>query len=176
MKNFLRIFCSLILFLSAIPTLCLAGEFRVTRVYDGDTVKAGTPDIIIYIMLVGIDAPEISNRADQPDQAFGQKAREMLSSLVLNRPVVVEGYGTVPYPDKNIISVLHVKGKNVNLEIVRLGLAEVHRENLPQGFDIGPYLKAEAEAREAKRGMWILGDKYISPAKWRTLQGSAKEE
>jgi endonuclease YncB( thermonuclease family) len=176
MKKLLKIVCSLIPFLLATPVLCFAGEFRVTRVYDGDTVKTETPDIIIYIMLVGIDAPEISNRADQPDQAFGQKAREMLSSLVLNQPVVVEGYGTVPYPDKNIISVLHVKGKNVNLEMVKRGLAEVQRENLPQGFDIEPYLKAENEAKEAKRGMWILGDKYISPSKWRKQHGSAKEE
>ncbi len=176
MKKLLKIVCFLILFLPATAALCFAGEFRVTRVYDGDTVKAGTPDIIIYIMLVGIDAPEISNSVDQPDQAFGQKAREMLSSLVLNQPVVVEGYGTVPYPDKNIISILHVKGKNVNLEMVKLGLAEVHRKNLPQGFDIAPYLKAENEAKKAKRGMWILGEKYISPAKWRTLHGSVKEE
>jgi endonuclease YncB( thermonuclease family) len=176
MKKLLKIVFPLILFLPATSALCFAGEFKVTRVYDGDTVKAGTPDIIIYIMLVGIDAPEISNNADQPDQAFGQEAREILSSLVLNQPVVVEGYGTVPYPDKNIISVLHVKGKNVNLEMVKLGLAEVHRKNLPKGFDIEPYLKAENEAKKAKRGMWILGEKYISPAKWRTLHGSAKEE
>jgi len=176
MKRSHKVFCFLVPFLLTVPALCFAGEFRVTRVYDGDTVKAGTPDIIIYIMLVGVDAPEISNRADQPDQAFGQKAKGVLSSLVLNQPVVVEGYGTVPYPDKNIISVIHVKGMNVNLEMVRRGLAEVHRENLPQRFDIEPYLKAEKEAKEAKRGMWILGDKYISPAKWRKLHGSAKEE
>ena len=176
MKKFLKIFCLLVPILLAVPALCLAGEFRVTMVYDGDTVKAGTPDIIIYIMLVGIDAPEISNRADQPDQAFGQKAREMLTRMLMNQPVVVEGYGTVPYPDKNIISVIYVKGKNVNLEMVKLGLAEVQRGNLPQGFDIEPYLKAEHEAKEAKRGMWILGDKYISPAKWRELHGSAKEK
>ncbi|MCD6296352.1 MAG: thermonuclease family protein [Deltaproteobacteria bacterium] len=175
MKKLLRFFCFMFPFLLAVPALCFAGEFRVTRVYDGDTVKAGTPDIIMYVMLVGIDAPEISNRADQPDQAFGQKAREVLSSLVLNQPVVVEGYGTVPYPDKNIISVIHVKGQNVNLEMVKRGLAEVHRENLPQGFDIVPYLKAENEAKEAKRGMWVLGDNYISPAQWRTLHGSVKE-
>jgi len=31
------------------------------------------------------------------------------------------------------------------------------------------YRKIEAEDREAKRGMWALGDKYISPKKWRKI-------
>ena len=141
----------------------------MTRVYDGDTVKVETPEIVIYLILLGIDAPEVSSREDQPDQAFGQEAKKVLASLLLNQTVVVEGYGTAPYPDKNIISVIYSKGKNINLEMVRRGLAEVHREKLPEGFDIGPYLNAEKEAKKARRGMWVLGDKYKSPSKWRKL-------
>ena len=60
--------------------------------------------------------------------------------------------------------------KNINLEMVRHGLAQVHRQYLPQGFDIEPYLKAETEARKMKKGMWILGDKYIGPEQWRKVQ------
>ena len=42
-------------------------------------------------------------------------------------------------------------------------------EGVPEGFDIGPYLNAEKEAKKARRGMWVLGDKYKSPSKWRKL-------
>ena len=35
--------------------------------------------------------------------------------------------------------------------------------NQHQGMDMGPYWKAEEEAKAAKRGMWVLGDKYVSP-------------
>jgi micrococcal nuclease len=54
--------------------------------------------------------------------------------------------------------------------MVKAGLAEVYRGRPAKGFDNGPYLKAEAEAREAKINMWSLGDKYISPKAWRKMQ------
>jgi len=56
--------------------------------------------------------------------------------------------------------------------MVRAGLAEVCRGRPPKGFDSTPYLKAEAEARGTKRGMWSLGDKYISPGEWRRTHKS----
>jgi len=51
--------------------------------------------------------------------------------------------------------------------MVKAGLAEVYRGRLPKALDSTPYLQAEAEARGAKRGMWSLGDEYISPKEWR---------
>ena len=39
------------------------------------------------------------------------------------------------------------------------------------GFDPAPYRNAE---REAERGMWSLGDKYISPKEWRRMQREVK--
>jgi micrococcal nuclease len=36
---------------------------------------------------------------------------------------------------------------NVNLEMVRQGLAEVYRGRAAKGFDNGPYLETEEEAR-----------------------------
>ena len=55
-------------FLLLLPTLCLAGEFKVTRVYDGDTLKAAGHDIEIKVRLVGIDAPETSRKKREPGQ------------------------------------------------------------------------------------------------------------
>jgi endonuclease YncB( thermonuclease family) len=53
--------------------------------------------------------------------------------------------------------------------MIRAGLAEVYRGKPFRGFDKEPYLKAEAEARQAKKGMWSLGDRYISPRDWRRM-------
>jgi endonuclease YncB( thermonuclease family) len=52
----------LIAFLLALSTHSLAGQFKVTKVYDGDTIMAEGHDIIIYVLLAGIDAPEIGSR------------------------------------------------------------------------------------------------------------------
>jgi endonuclease YncB( thermonuclease family) len=47
-------------------------------------------------------------------------------------------------------------------------LAEVYKGKPAPGFDNRPYWDAEREAREYKIGMWVLGDKYVSPREWRT--------
>jgi endonuclease YncB( thermonuclease family) len=63
--------------------------------------------------------------------------------------------------------VIFLDGKNVNLEMVKAGLAEVYRGDPPRGFDLEPFLKAEKEAQAHKTGMWSLEEKYISPKDWR---------
>ncbi|MBW1731725.1 MAG: thermonuclease family protein [Deltaproteobacteria bacterium] len=143
--------------------------FRITRVYDGDTVMAVRNSVVIYVMLVGIDAPEISEAANMPDQPYGRKAKEYLASLILDKDVEIKGYGKAPYPDNNIIGVIFLNGRNINLEMVRQGLAEVFQKDLPPGFDITPYLEAEKQARINRAGMWSLGNKYVSPSRWRQM-------
>jgi len=53
--------------------------------------------------------------------------------------------------------------------MVKDGLAEVYRGIPALGQNIDPYWKAEEEAKKAGRGMWQLGDKYVSPKEWRRL-------
>lgn len=49
------------LFILFLPTLSLAGEFKVTRVYDGDKILVVRDHTVIRkVRLVGIDAPETS--------------------------------------------------------------------------------------------------------------------
>lgn len=66
-----------------------------------------------------------------------------------------------------VLGVIFQDGKNINLEMVKAGLAEVYRGLAPKKFNLTPYWQAEKEAREANRGIWTLGDKYISPKDWR---------
>jgi len=40
-----------------LPIISYADQFKVIRVYDGDTVRANGKDIEVNIRLVGIDAP-----------------------------------------------------------------------------------------------------------------------
>jgi endonuclease YncB( thermonuclease family) len=53
-------------FFTFLPTIDFAGQFTVTRVYDGDTGKAEGHDIEIKFRLVGIDAPETSKKKRAP--------------------------------------------------------------------------------------------------------------
>ena len=52
---------------------------------------------------------------------------------------------------------------------VRTRLAEVYRGRPARGLDLEPYRQAEAEAKKAGRGIWSLGEEYISPKEWRKM-------
>jgi micrococcal nuclease len=149
------------------PAIVLAGQFKCTRVTDGDTITVVTDGQKVTIRLVGIDAPEKSHGKHQPGQPFSQTSTKHLASLVLNKPVDIVSYGTDRYG--RTLGVVYVEGKNVNLEMVRTGLAEVYRGRPAKGFDNVPYQEAEDAARRTGAGMWSLGDKYISPKEWRKI-------
>jgi micrococcal nuclease len=140
--------------------------YKVTRVINGDTIKLRAADSKseIMIRLAGIDVPEASKSKRKPGQPFSQAAIQHLAGLVLNKTVTLQEYGHDRYGRS--LAVVYVNGANVNLEMVRAGLAEVYRGTPAKGFDYYPYVKAEYEAREARRGMWAQGDKYVSPRDW----------
>jgi micrococcal nuclease len=154
-----------VIFLLLAPALLCAGQFKIIRVSDGDTVKAQGYDIEIKVRLVGIDAPETSRKKHDPGQPYSQKSKEYLAALVLNKTVDIRGYGLDRYG--RVLGVIHFENRDINLEMVKAGLAEVYQGKPPKGFDLAPYLEAEQGAREAKKGMWSLGEKYISPRDWR---------
>ena len=161
-------FIAIVVFLLAISANSLAGQFNVTRVTDGDTVKVAGNGKNMTIRLVGIDAPETSKKKNQPGQPFSRKSTRYLANLVLNKSVEVKSYGTDRYG--RILGVVFISGKNVNIEMIKAGLAEVYRGKPADGLDLEPYWKAEAEAKNVGIGMWSLQDKYISPKKWRRMK------
>ena len=167
LRNPLTIYAILITFPFLLPTFSFADQFKVTKVYDGNTVEAVDSEIEIEVRLVGIDAPEISKNKMDPGQPFSQQAKEFLAGLVLNKTVDIRGYG--PGPNNRILGVIYLEGKNINLEMVKAGLSEVYRGIAPHKFRLLRYWQMEREARNDRRGMWSLGDKYVSPKDWRKM-------
>jgi hypothetical protein len=94
--------------------------------------------------------------------------------LVLNKTVDVKSYGA----DRNgrtLGEVFLLDGKNINIEMIQVGLAEVYRGKPASGLDMDAYWKAEEDAQIAKRGVWVLGDKYMSPREWRKAHQKLSE-
>jgi len=164
-KNMRLILLLIIIFPSVIVLQSIAAQFKCIRVYDGDTIKVTGDGNEITVRLVGIDAPETSKQKHEPGQPFSRKSTKYLPSLVLNKSVDVKSFGTDRYG--RTLGVVFVDGKNANLEMVKAGLAEVYRVKPAAGLNLDPYWKAESEAKKSKRGMWSLGDKYVSPREWR---------
>ena len=146
-----------------------AGPLKVSRVTDGDTIHVRDGRIEKTIRLVGIDAPEVSHKKREPSQPYGQAATKYFAGLVLNKTVEIKDYGQDRYG--RTLGVVFQEGKNVNLEMLTAGYAEVYRGTPAAGFDSAPYWKAEEEARAAKKEMWAQGDRYMSPREWRRVNG-----
>ena len=142
-----------------------AGEFKVIRVYDGDTINAVNDENEIKVRLVGIDAPETKKGKRNPGQPYSQRAKKFLASMVLDKNVDVKEYGKDRYG--RILGVVYLDKTDVNLEMIKAGLAEVYRGRQPKGLPIYLYREVEKEAIRVGKGVWSLGDKYVSPKVWR---------
>jgi endonuclease YncB( thermonuclease family) len=145
-------------------------EGIVERVADGDTVTVITPNQTkLRIRMLGIDAPETPKGTKFPGQPYGPKAEAYLKRLIEGKRVRVEIYGVDRY--KRLLSIMFIDGKDINLAMIEAGLAEVYR-----GPESGhpykvQYQAAEEAARAAKKGMWVLGEKYESPRAYRKRVG-----
>ena len=127
---------------------------RVVRVADGDTIailesvgsrvprdRTSPAATQHKIRLYGIDAPE-------SHQAFGQKSKQHLSSLVFGKDVRVKYKSRDKYG--RILGIIYVDGLDINLEMLRAGLAWHYKR-----FDSTPaYAAAESDARQNRRGLW----------------------
>ena len=162
----IAVLAALVLFVS--PSGSQAEQFKVTRVSDGDTIKVRGSSGEMTIRLVGIDAPETSHKKREPSQPFSQQSTKYLAGLALNKTVEIKEYGHDRYG--RVLAVVTLGGKNINLEMVKAGFAEVYRGEHAKGFDPAPYMDAEKDARSAKKGMWVQGAKYMSPRDWRRMQ------
>ncbi len=104
----------------------------------------------VTIRLACIDAPEIAQGES------GAQATSMLEGLVASgpleiRPQTVDRYGRT-------VAEIYAGGQNINLEMVRLGMAYAYRQYL-SGCDEKAFLEAEAQAERYRQGVWRWGNK-----------------
>ena len=102
----------------------MAGQFKVTRVNDGDTFKAKGYDIEIKVrVVVGIDEPEISKRKGQPCESYSHHTKRHLAGLILNNIVHIKSHSLDRY--NRILGIIFLEGRNINFEMVKAVLGEV---------------------------------------------------
>lgn len=129
---------------------------RVVGVHDGDTLtlkmEGNRP---VNVRLAQIDAPEI-------DQRFGEESTFSLTGMALGKYATlavetVDDYG-------RIVATVVVDGVDVNREQIRRGMAWAYRQYLHDAY----LLQLEAEARQARMGLW--SDSHPTPP-WRYRHG-----
>lgn len=142
--------------------------YTVLRCNDGDTCRLkATDNTQVKVRLIGIDAPEHGKKRGKKKtdgQPGAPEAKEFLNGLVAGKSVLLKSYGVDMY-GRNLAEIVY-NNESVNLRMVSEGWAEVYRGKAPKTFDITPYLKAEEQAKQSKKGVWALPG-YESPKSWR---------
>ena len=161
--------CIFVISFLAYPTFTAAEQnnkkaFRVVKVLQGDLIKVLGKGGEMFVCLVGIDAPEVWKQDPRESQPFALKARDYLAHLIENKIVKIKAYGIKM--GKYVAGEVFLGKKDINLEMVKEGYAEVLKDNHPSGLNLSDYERAEAQAQMAKKGIWSLGDKYVSPRTW----------
>ena len=131
----------------------------VTRVTDGDSVIAiSTTGTKLRLRLLDIHAPRTAS-GKIPGQPYGKEARDHLARLVQGKTIRVWIYGQDR--SKRVVAVLWAGRVNVNLEMVREGLVEVHRDGRcsTDCSELWELKEAQLRARQERRGMWVQGER-----------------
>jgi endonuclease YncB( thermonuclease family) len=132
-------------------------EGKVVRIHDGDTLTVLVGKERVRVRLACIDAPEHG-------QPFASRARQALADLAHLRRVTVEVVDRDDYG--RTVGRVKVGGTDVNLALVRAGMAWHYAYHCPDARDLA---QAQREAREARRGLWA--DPHpVEPSRWRRTQ------
>ncbi len=153
-------FLALCLALVAHVALADTIEGEVVRVADGDTLTIRTSQPLDYrIRISGIDAPE-------KGQPFGNRSKQNLAQLALNKQAQLDCYKTDRYQRK--VCRVFVEGGDVGLEQVRGGAAWWYRAYAKEqtAAERRDYGEAEDQAKAAKVGLWREQDP-VPPWEWR---------
>ncbi len=140
-----------------------AQEFsgKVVGVADGDTITVLQDRTQVHVRLDGIDCPERG-------QAFGSRAKEFTSELVFGQVVTVRPRNKDRY-GRTVAEIVLPDGRDVNHELVRAGFAWWFRKYAPHDTELA---RLEAEAKEAKRGLWADASP-VPPWEWRKAKTTA---
>jgi micrococcal nuclease len=121
----------------------------LVSVGDGDTIRVTTAKgQKVTIRMACIDAPETAQGEN------GTQATLVLKQLLGAGPVAIRPQTVDRY--WRIVAEVYAGGRNVNLEMVRLGMAYAYRQYL-SGCDENAYLGAGAQAERGRQGVWRWG-------------------
>lgn len=149
----LVILAAAIALMAAAPTT-LTGPAHVV---DGDTFSVGAERVRLW----GVDAPEgrqVCQDAQDRDYACGEVARDQLVRLIGGRAVRCEVKDRDPYG--RAVSRCLAGSADLGEALVRAGWAVDYAQ-----FSRGAYARTEAEARQARRGLWA--GRFETPSLWR---------
>ncbi len=154
MKRFLKITFLLIPFLLILPALSLAGQYRVIRIVDGDTIVANYKGKYENVRLLCVNTPESVHPDKKQNIPMGKVASDYTKKRLKGKYVDLEFEGPIRGRYGRLLSYIIVDGLNFNLELVRQGLSPYYTKyGLSQKYD-EEFREAERYARTQELNIW----------------------
>ena len=153
---------------------------QVVRVVDGDTLEVELPDRKERVRLLGVDTPEMTDEREVV-RGMAIAARALVDELVSGHEVTLERDPQADDRDRYGRALRYVRladGTMLNAVIVERGFGHAML-----GFPFSrrdEFVRLEAEAREAARGLWAegatprveAGEAATVVGRWATVCGS----
>jgi micrococcal nuclease len=136
---------------TAPPASVEAGVRRVERVVDGDTLLLADPKE--KIRLIGANTPE-TVKPNSPVEPWGPEASAFTKKFVAGGEVRLQFDGDAHDKYGRTLALVWVGDRMLNEELLRAGLARAELKYHYSAEHKKQFQRAEAEARNAKRGIW----------------------
>jgi micrococcal nuclease len=126
--------------------------YTVVAVHDGDTIEVARDGGRDTVRLLGIDTPE-TRHPTEPVECFGPEAAAYTAGRLTGRRVHLEGDVEARDRYDRRLAYVILDGERFNDELLRLGYAELLVIE-PNHAHARTMLRAELEAKRARRGLW----------------------
>lgn len=124
----------------------------VTRVIDGDTIEVNLDGKLYKVRFIGVDTPE-TVAPGRPVERFGKEASQFTRSKLEKKTVYLAFDWDLYDRYGRLLAYVYLQDKTCfNAELIRLGYGHAYTK-YPFLF-LEEFRKLEAEARQAKRGLW----------------------
>ena len=129
-----------------------SATYTVAAVTDGDTIEVVRDGGRDTVRLLGVDTPE-TRHPTEPVECFGPEAAAHTTRRLTGRTVRLEGDVEARDRYDRRLAYVILDGERFNDELLRLGYAELLVIE-PNHAHSRTMLRAELEAKRARRGLW----------------------
>ena len=160
----------LAILLFILPILTFAGQLRIIRLVNGDTIVVNYKGKPEKVRMLCVNTPESVHPNRKENVPMGKVASDYTRDRLKGKYVDLEFEGPIRGRYGRLLAYIFVDGINFNLELVRKGLSPYYTKyGLSQKYD-KEFREAEGYARKHELNIWgdpKLTQKYLKlKSKW----------
>ncbi len=154
MSRFLKIIHFVTLFFIIIPGVVFAGQYKVVRVVDGETIVIRYNGKYEKVRLLCVKTPQSVHPDEKQDITMAEVAFRYTQKKLTGKYVDLEFESWLRGKFGVLYAYVFVDGKNINLELVRQGLSRYYIKYGQSKKYHNEFKVAQELARKEKLNIW----------------------